>query len=146
MSDIKKFTSSAFQKLKCGGLIFITEYYFEVINQDNSIWKLLRSKEMEMYHEFGSNPLTPLIVSKYLKEVGFSDISSTFKHLTPTTIGMENFYKTIISYVLAYSNMSQNIFNEQVKNEIIDYCLNNNSNRLEIEDRLFLTHAFGIKK
>jgi len=144
MTDISQFVSEAMKRLKPGGVLLITEYYCEFSDNDNEIWKLFRKKEIEMYVELASKPKTSIIIPKRLKDAGFSNISSIFRHLTPTTIGHDNFYKTVISYVIAYNKMAPEIFTEKIKKEILDYCIKGQPESPDSEDRLFLTHTFGI--
>ena len=146
MTNIEQFISEAVKRLNRSGILVITEYYCEFVEEDNEIWKLFRNKEIEMYYELGSKPRSPIIIPKEMKKNGLNDVDSVFIHLTPSTIGHDNFYKIIISYAIGYANMAPEIFTEEIQNKIIDYCIDVQPDNENSEDRLFLTHSIGIKK
>lgn len=144
MTDIGLFAVEARKRLKPGGIIFLTEYHFEFVEDDDDTWKLFREKEREMHQRLGSRPFAPLIIPRRLKEAGFQRISSVFTHLTPTTMGAENFYETILSYVTGYSRIAPEVFTEEIREQITRYCINGGSGAPDSEDRLFLTRVIAV--
>jgi len=145
MNDVQHFINEAFKRLYKRGLLLITEYYCDTLHSENEDWIYFREKEKELYLKFGSNPEISLYIPLYMKQSGLKDIESNFRHISPSTIGFNNFYNLIISYTNLYSFIEPDIWTRKVKNRIFNYCKKASKKRKKNEDILLISQTIGRK-
>jgi ubiquinone/menaquinone biosynthesis C-methylase UbiE len=144
MPDVPGFVAEAHKRLKPGGMLLITEYYIDDLHSENEVWRLFRQKEYEVYLKFGSHPRISTRLPAYMRDAGFGETDSLFRHISPSTVGREAFYNLIIAYANLYHNLEGEIFTEAIKNRIISYC-GNAIGDLHAEDGLMVSYTFGRK-
>jgi SAM-dependent methyltransferase len=144
MPDVPGFISEAYKRLKNLGILLITEYYIDDLNSDSELWKLFRQKEFEFYLKFGSHPRISVALAKHFNTLGFAEIESVFRHISPSTIGREVFYNLIKTYAILYNNLDNEIFTDEIKTRIIEYS-DLSVHDSDIEDGLFISHTTGRK-
>jgi len=145
MTDTSLFVQEAVKRLHPGGILLVTEYYCEYLERDHPMWQLFRKKEIELYTRLNSRPYTSVFLPRTFRDAGLTLVSSLFHHLTPSTIGDELFYMTVVSYIRGYRKIMPSVFTEEVCQPLLDYFAGDKPNTGCSEDRLFLTHTFGIK-
>ncbi len=143
MENIPQFISEAYRRLRNGGLLLMTEYYIDKLDSANEMWRLFRDKELEFYLKFGSHPSISLELPKYLYDSGFSGIESIFRHISPSTVGVKNFYDLIVSYTRLYGHIEPAIWTGEIKAKIIKYCENALKKNPDHEDILLISHTMG---
>jgi len=145
MTDVTQFIKEAFRRINSGGLLLITEYYIDSLHSKSDEWKFFREKELELYMKFGSHPRISLDIAVHMRVSGYKSIESSFRHISPSTVGFENFYNLIISYANFYRSIEPEIWSEEVKKRVITYCKNSLNERNENEDILLISHTIGRK-
>ena len=140
--DVAGFIDQAYKRLKVGGKLVITEYLVDKLQSENPTWIMFREKERELYTKFGSHPDISLALPKLMRTAGYSSIRSSFRHISPATIGFTDFYDLVRSYAKVYNQMEPEIWTSQIVTEIVDYCNHAITNQ-DQEDILLITHTVG---
>lgn len=144
MPDVSGFISEAHKRLKKGGFLLVTEYFISDNYNGNEIWKLFRQKEFEFYRKFGSHPRISADIPKLYKESGFIDIDSIFRHISPSTVGRQEFYELVKTYAILYHNLDPGTFTDEIKMKIIEYSDHAATDDSK-EDGLLISHTTGRK-
>jgi ubiquinone/menaquinone biosynthesis C-methylase UbiE len=139
------FIAEAYDRLNPGGIMLITEYFIDDLHSTNEDWKLFRQKELEFYQRFGSHPRISLQIPAFMGLAGFTDIESSFRLISPTTAGKDNFYKVIESYVYLYGSIEPEIWTPDVMNPILKYCRQAPDELTDGEDILLISQTIGRK-
>jgi len=145
MLDVPGFISEACKRLNNGGLILITEYYIDDLHSKNATWRLFRKKEHEFYLKFGSHPGISTLLPGYLRETGFGEVDSFFRHITPSIVGRDPFYNLIIAYTNLYHRLDEEIFTGVLRNRITRYCEDALKDE-SVEDGLMVSYTTGRKR
>jgi len=143
--DVRQFISEAFRRLSPGGTLLITEYYIDDLHSRNEIWRRFRQKEIEFYHKFGSHPRISTELPRYMRDTGFTGISSGFRQISPSTAGAGAFYSLVISYANLYHSIEPGIWTEELRAEIIGYCEKALDELPAWEDVLLISQTAGRK-
>jgi SAM-dependent methyltransferase len=144
MPDVPGFVSEAYKRLKNNGFLLITEYYIDDLHSENDVWRLFRQTEFEFYRKFGSHPRISTALPGYFNEASFTGIESFFRHINPSTAGRIPFYDLIISYANLYHNLDGEIFTDEIKTRVIEYCTKA-MNGAQEEDGLLVSYTLGQK-
>ncbi len=145
MHDVPHFISECHKRLNKDGFLLITEYYIDPMHSDSEPWRAFREREYELYLKFGSHPRISLALPKFMREAGFFQVDSIYRHISPSTIGAALFYELIISYANLYHNIEPAIFDEQFRTRILSYCKDAVNRHASDEDSLMVSHTTGRK-
>ena len=145
MSDVAHFISEAYQRINSNGFLLVTEYYIDPMHSDSETWRAFREREHELYLKFGSRPRISLTLPGLMKEAGFSQVDSIYRHISPSTIGAAPFYELIIGYANLYHNIEPAIFDAEFRTRIIGYCNDAVNGQAGDEDCLMVSHTTGRK-
>lgn len=145
MNDIEVFLAEARKRLIVGGIILITEYYSDNMQSENKHWKLFREKEMEFYAHLGSHASSSLTIPKLLHNHHFKNIQSSFRHIAPSTIGHDDFYDLIDSYINIYGALTPTVWTEELQAEMLEYTqLARNEKSGTTEDIILISQTIGF--
>jgi ubiquinone/menaquinone biosynthesis C-methylase UbiE len=145
MEDVSHFITETCRRLTRKGFLLVTEYYVDPMNSDNPLWRAFREREYEFYIRFGSHPRISLVLPELMKEAGYSQVESIYRHIAPSTVGVAPFYDLIVTYANLYHNIEPAIFDVEFRDKLVAYCRNAPSGGHGVEDGLFVSHTLAGK-
>lgn len=142
LKDIDFFVATAYEKLRANGWFVIIEYYVHILDIDDATWKKFRKSEMSTYESIKAHPRIALKLPESLLKAKFQNVKSTINHISPSTIGTENFYNLVKEYTKLYSQLAPEFWTIHLTNEILAWC---NEKHFKGEPSLFTTYTIGQK-
>lgn len=122
LKDIDSFVLTTYEKLKSNGWLAIIEYYVHDLDIDDPVWKKFRKREMATYKSAQAHPRIALRLPESLKQANYRNINSTINHISPSTIGAENFFNLILEYTKLYSQIAPHLWTTEITDSIVTWC------------------------
>ncbi|MBU0505573.1 MAG: class I SAM-dependent methyltransferase [bacterium] len=144
MSNVSAFLKTVKKKLKSQGYIFIIEYYVDEMHATDSVWKEYRKKELAVYRHIKSHPRVSLKLPGSLKRAGFKNIESSFRHISPATVGATSFYNLVREYSKIYHHIAPSKWSKNYSDKIIKWA-KISKKRTNNDPTLIITHTIGQK-
>lgn len=142
LNDIDFFVATAYEKLNANGWFVIIEYYIQTLDIYDTTWEKFRKSEMATYESVKAHPRIALKLPESLLKAKFQNIKSTINHISPSTIGTENFHNLVIEYTKLYSKIAPEFWTIELTNEILAWC---NEKHCKGEPSLFTSYTIGQK-
>lgn len=144
MTDVSGFFRTALKKLKRGGALAIIEYYIGTASIQDPIWLAFRKKEIALYKKIKSHAQISRDLPLLMSRAGFKNISSTFDHVSPVTVGKEAFYNLVSVYAKTYAQIDGKIWNKVFVKKILKWCAAMRKKSIS-DPMMFVTHTVGYK-
>ena len=142
LNHIDLFVATAYEKLKANGWLVIIEYYVHILDIDDATWEKFRKSEMATYESSKAHPRIALKLPESLMKAKFQNVKSTINHISPSTIGTENFYNLVKEYSKLYSQIAPEFWASELTDEILTWC---NEKHYKGEPSLFTSYTIGQK-
>jgi hypothetical protein len=120
----------------------IIEYYVHDLDINDSTWKKFRKSEIATYNSANAHPRIALKLPEKLMRAKYKNIKSTINHISPSTIGSENFFNLVKEYTKLYSEIAPIFWANELTEEIITWC---NTKQFKEEPTFFTTYTIGQK-
>jgi ubiquinone/menaquinone biosynthesis C-methylase UbiE len=140
--DIDFFIATTYEKLKASGWLIIIEYYVHALDVDDVTWMRFRESEAATYESAQAHPRIALKLPESLKKAKFKNIKSTLNHISPSTIGEENFFNLVREYTKLYSQIAPEFWTRELTDQVITWC---NKKHYKGEPTLFTSYTVGQK-
>jgi hypothetical protein len=124
------------------GWLVIIEYYVHVLDIVDTTWEKFRKSEISTYERARVHPRIALKLPESFMKAKYKNIKSTINHISPSTIGAENFYVLVQEYAKLYSQIAPAFWTSELIDEVVAWC---NKKQPVEEPSLFTSYTIGQK-
>ena len=97
---------------------------------------------MATYNSAKAHSRIALKLPERLLKANYKNIRSTINHVSPSTIGTDNFFNLVQEYTKLYSQIAPEFWANEVTDEIINWCT---KRQPKDEPSLFTSYTIGQK-
>jgi len=140
--DIDKLIATVYANLKTNGWVTLIEYFILDVDIIDPTWKKFRKSEIITYKHARAHPRICLHLPVSLRMENFHNIKSNINHVSPSTIGADNFFNLVFEYTKLYSQIYPIAWPQALQKEIFLWC---DRKQAKGDPAFYISHTIGQK-